>query len=126
LLFYGALFCALTFFLARCLGSSRWSASCASLLLLLCSLPARFLALHNWDSTAAALVSLYCGVRLLQKPSHRLAVLIGFFTALAILFDQARGMGLLLGLVAGLSVTRLYIGSPRLAAVLFLTMAASF
>jgi hypothetical protein len=107
-LLYGVMFSVLTFSLARRM-ASQTGAAVASLLLLICCLPLRFLVTHNWDSTAAALLALYCALGFLRNPSLGRAAGIGLFTSLAVLFNQARGMGLLLGLVLGFLLLR-----PRL------------
>ena len=108
LVLYGALFSVITFVLARRM-ASRTGAAVASLLLLICCLPVRFLVMHNWDSTAAALLALYCALGFLRSPNLGRAGGIGLFTSLTLLFNQARGAGLLLGLVLGFLVLR-----PRL------------
>lgn len=105
LLGYGALFSLLTFVLARRL-ASRSAAALVTLPLLVCGLPVAFLVIHNWDSTLAALIALYCAVLLVERPGPWLAALIGLFTALSILFNQARGMGLLMGLLLGFLLLR--------------------
>lgn len=102
---YGALFSLLTYILARRL-ARRTGAILVTLLLLVCCLPLRFLIIHNWDSTVAALLALYCAVLFLEAPGKWRAVLVGLFTALAILFNQARGGGLLLGLLLGFLLLR--------------------
>jgi hypothetical protein len=107
-LLYGVLFSVLTFVLARRM-ASRTGAVVASLLLLICCLPVGFVVMHNWDSTAAALLALYCALGFLRSPSQGQAAGIGFFTSLTLLFNQARGAGLLLGLVLGFLALR-----PRL------------
>ena len=105
LLLYGALFSVITFVLARRM-ASRTGAVVAALALLLCCLPVRFLVLHNWDSTAAALLALYCALGLLRNPGLGWAAGIGFFTSLSVLSNQARGMGVVLGLVLGFLALR--------------------
>jgi 4-amino-4-deoxy-L-arabinose transferase-like glycosyltransferase len=105
LLAYGVMFSLITFVLARRMASRRASIL-AAVALLLCGLPQNFIVLHNWDSTAAALLALYCTVLLVERPRAWLAVVTGLFTGFSILFNQARGMGVLLGLVLGLALLR--------------------
>jgi len=107
-LLYGVVFSVLTFILARRM-ASRTGAAVASLLLLICCWPMSFRVQHNWDSTAAALLALYCALGFLRSPSLGRAAGIGLFSSLTLLFNQARGAGLLLGLVLGFLVLR-----PRL------------
>jgi len=125
LLLYGALFSAITFVLARRM-ASRTGAVAASLLLLICCLPVRFFVTHNWDSTAAALLALYCALGFLRNPSLGRAGGIGFFTSLTVLFNQARGAGLLLGLVLGFLLLRSRLPRNRLTSGHFLVMGAVF
>lgn len=104
-LLYGALFSVITFVLARRMASRR-GAVLASLVLLVVCVPSRFLVMHNWDSTAAALLALVCALGLLRNPSLGRAAGIGFFASLAVLFNQARGAGVVLGLVLGFLALR--------------------
>lgn len=120
-LLYGALFSGLTFVLARRM-ASRTGAVVASLLLLVCCLPGRFLVTHNWDSTVAALLALYCALEFLRSPGLGRAAGIGFFTSLSVLFNQARGAGLVLGLVLGFLVLRSRLPKDWLKARYFLVM----
>ena len=110
---YGAFFSVLTYGLARRM-SPRKDAASVSLLLLVCCLPARFVTIHSWDSTVAALLALVCALSLLRSPGPWLAALTGLFTGLTILFNQARGMGLLLGLVLGFSALKLRKSAAKL------------
>jgi len=125
LLLYGALFSVLTFVLARRM-ASRTGAVAASLLLLICGLPLRFLVMHNWDSTAAALLALYCALGFLRNPSLGWAAGTGFFTSLTVLFNQARGIGLLLGLVVGFLVLRSRLPKSWIMSRHLLVMGAAF
>ena len=104
-LLYGAWFSVMTFVLARRM-ASRTGAVVASLALLVCCLPTRFLVMHNWDSTVAASLALFCALGFLQQPRLWSAAGAGFFTSLAVLFNQARGAGVVLGLVLGFLALR--------------------
>lgn len=104
-LLYGAMFSVLTFVLAKRM-ASRTGAVVASLLLLVCCLPVSFVVWHNWDATATALLAVYCALGFLRSPGLGRAAGIGFFTSLTLLFNQARGMGLLMGLVLGFLLLR--------------------
>lgn len=121
LLVYGAFFSALTFVLARRLGS-RVGAVFATTLLLVCCLPLRFLIIHNWDATVAGLLAFYCAVLFVERPGNRLAALVGLLTALTILFNQARGIGLLLGFALGFLLLRLRMGGKQLKTAHFVCM----
>src|SRR5579864_2301548 len=118
LLGYGALFSLLTFVLARRLASRR-GAVLVTLLLLACGLPVAFIVIHNWDSTVAALIALYCVVLLLERPRSWLAAVAGLSVGIAILFNQARGAGLLFGLVLGLLILRTLLARKDLEAKYF-------
>ncbi|MGZ4870392.1 MAG: ArnT family glycosyltransferase [Candidatus Angelobacter sp.] len=122
LVVYGALFSALTFLLARHLQASRKAAALVTGLLLVCSLPARFVIIHSWDTTMAGLLALGAAVLFLRTSNHLLACLVGCFTALAILFNQARGMGLLLGLVMAFMLLKFRMGNKQLKPGYFVSM----
>jgi len=124
-LLYGAMFSVLTFVLARRM-ASRTGAVAASLLLLICCLPVRFLVTHNWDSTAAALLALYCALGFLRNPSLGRAAGIGFLTSLSVLFNQARGVGLLLGLLVGFLMLRSRLPKSWMTSRHLLVMGAAF
>jgi 4-amino-4-deoxy-L-arabinose transferase-like glycosyltransferase len=125
LLGYGALFSVVTYLLARHLKASRKAAVLVTLLLLITALPSRFVIIHSWDTTMAALLAVGCAVWFLHKPNHLLAVLVGLFTAMAILFNQARGMGLLLGLVLAFLVLRVRFRNRQLKTGYFASMGAA-
>lgn len=125
LLLYGTMFSVLTFVLARRM-SSRTGAALASLLLLVCCMPGRFLVMHNWDSTAAALLALCCALGFLRRPGMGWAAGIGFFASLAVLCNQARGAGLVLGLVVGFLLVRRRLAKDWLKTRHFLTMGTVF
>jgi hypothetical protein len=97
LLVFAGVFGALTYQLARRIGS-RSSALLAAALLVFGCLPSRFFVLHNWDSTIFALLAIYCAQSLLDKPSRAFSCLLGCTTALTFLTEQSKGAGLVLGL----------------------------
>jgi 4-amino-4-deoxy-L-arabinose transferase-like glycosyltransferase len=97
LLFFGGLFAAAAYWLAR-RSCSRQTALFAVALLTLGCLPARFFVLHNWDSTMFALVAVCCAYKLLDGPSRVFSFLVGCATALTFLAEQSKGAGVLLGL----------------------------
>ncbi len=100
LVIYGGLFSVFTYWLARRV-SSRAHSLFAALPAVIVGLPYRFSSLHNWDSTLWALLALYCAVRFLERPAWGWAFAIGSLTAITCLFEQSKGAGLALGLVAG-------------------------
>jgi 4-amino-4-deoxy-L-arabinose transferase-like glycosyltransferase len=122
---YGMIFSVLTFILARYMGSSRRTAAFISGLLLICALPARFVVIHSWDTTMAAFLALSCAVWFLRRPNHWLAMLTGWFTAMAILFNQARGLGFLLGLALAFPLLWWKLKRREMRAVHFITMATT-
>ena len=122
---YGVIFSVLTFVLARYMGSSRRASAFISGLLLICALPARFVVIHSWDTTMAAFLALFCAVLFLRRPNHWLAMLTGLFTALAILFNQARGMGFLLGLALAFPLLWRNLKRREMRAAHFITMATT-
>ena len=71
----------------------------AVLVLLVCGLPVAFLNIHNWDITVAALAACYFAVLLVERPGPWPAFLSGLLTSVSILFNQARGAGLLAGVL---------------------------
>ena len=100
LVLYGGVFAALTYLLARRV-CARWSSLLAASAVTLTCLPYRFVILHNWDSTLLAYLSLYCAVLLVEKPHWVWAWATGSFAALTFLFEQSKGTGLIIGLLAG-------------------------
>jgi hypothetical protein len=100
LAFTGALLSLITYLLARRVCSPAIALLMAALATAT-SLPYRFLMLHNWDSTVLACIAIYCAVRLLEKPNPKSAFALGSFASLTVLFEQSKGAGLWLGLVAG-------------------------
>ena len=103
LLVYGGVFSVLTYVLAHRL-SSRWSALFASYIVTVTCLPFRFVVHHNWDSTLLAYLALYCAVLLLERDHWVWSLGTGLFAALTFLFEQSKGTGLILGLLAGFFV----------------------
>src|SRR5947208_9206485 len=99
LVFYGAILPVITYLLARRVCSRRASLSAAGIVTLT-TLPYRFLALHNWDSTLFACLAVYCAVRLMESTRTGWALAVGSFIALTFLFEQSKGAGLGLGLIA--------------------------
>lgn len=103
----------LTYLLARRV-CSRQSSLLVTGLMTVTTLPFRFLVLHNWDSTLLACLALYCAVRLLETPAHTWAFAAASFTSLTFLFEQSKGGGLLLGLVAGFLLVAFGNQKPKL------------
>jgi 4-amino-4-deoxy-L-arabinose transferase-like glycosyltransferase len=100
LLLYGGVFSAVTYLLARRV-CPRLAALLTAYLLLVVTLPVRFMVLHNWDSMLLALLALYCAVRLLETPGWGWAFATGTLSSLTFLFEQSKGTGLILGLALG-------------------------
>src|SRR5262249_22244358 len=102
---FGAICSAVTYVLARRV-TPRNTALLATGLVLITTLPFRFMYLHNWDSTTWACLTVYCSVRLLERPSWSWAFGTGTFLALTAAFEQSKGAGLAVGLGASwLAVT---------------------
>ncbi len=100
LVFFGGIFSALTYLLARRV-CSRGSALFVGALVTFATLPYRFLVLHNWDSTLWACLAVYCAVRWLESRRSAWAFAAGSFVSLTFVFEQSKGTGLGLGLAAG-------------------------
>ncbi len=100
LVFFGGIYSLTTYLLARRV-CSRASALFVTGIVMLTTLPYRFLVLHNWDSTLWACLAVYCAVRLLECPNWRWAFGTGSFASCTFLFEQSKGAGLVLGLAAG-------------------------
>jgi Dolichyl-phosphate-mannose-protein mannosyltransferase len=96
----GGLLSVVTYLLARRV-CSRWSALLTAYFVTLTCLPDRFLVLHNWESTLWAYLALYSVIWFLQRPHWVWAFSAGLFTAFTCLFEQSKGVGLVLGLTAG-------------------------
>jgi 4-amino-4-deoxy-L-arabinose transferase-like glycosyltransferase len=105
LVFFGAVFTLITYLLARRVCSRRTSLLAAGIATLT-TLPYRFLALHNWDSTLLACLAIYCAVRLMESTRTGWALALGSLISLTFLFEQSKGTGLGLGLIAGLLAAR--------------------
>ena len=69
--------------------------------------PCRFLVLHNWDSTLWAGLAVYCAVRWLETSDWKWAFGVGSFVSCRFLFEQSKGAGLAIGLMAGFLIVRL-------------------
>lgn len=108
----GGFLSVLTYLLARRV-CSRWSALLAAYFVTLVCLPYRFLVLHNWESTLWAYFALYCAVWFLEKPHWAWSFATGFFVALTGLFEQSKGVGLAVGLAAGLLIVLRKQRGPR-------------
>lgn len=108
----GGLLSVLAYLLARRV-CSRWSALLAAYFVTITCVPFRFLVLHNWESTLWACLALYCAVWFIQKPHWGWAFATGFFTALTGLFEQSKGVGLVLGLAVGLLIVFLKEREPK-------------
>jgi hypothetical protein len=101
LVFFGGVYSAVAYLLARRV-CSRASAIFVAALVTLTTLPYRFEVLHNWDSTLWSCLAIYCAVRWLESPRWTWAFATGSLTSLTCLFEQSKGAGLALGLGAGL------------------------
>ncbi len=101
LVFFGGIYSAVAYFLARRV-CSRASAIFVAAVVALTTLPYRFEVLHNWDSTLWACLAVYCAVRWLESPRWTWAFATGSLASLTCLFEQSKGAGLVLGLGAGL------------------------
>ena len=113
LVLYGGIFSVLTYSLARRVCSRCSAIMTAGLVTLVC-LPFRFLVLHNWDSTLLAYIALYSAVRFLETSQTVWALAVGSFSALTCLFEQSKGLGLCLGLGAGLVLITVFGQRPEL------------
>ena len=102
LVFFGGIYSTVTYLLARRV-CSRGAALFAAGLVTMTALPYRFLVLHNWDSTLWTCFAVYCAVRLLESSGRKWAFGAGSFASLTILFEQSKGVGLMLGLIGGLA-----------------------
>lgn len=100
LVFFGGIYSVVAYLLARRV-CSRTSALAAIALMAATTLPFRFLVLHNWDSTLWACLALYCAVKTMESSGWKWSMAAGTFTSLTILFEQSKGAGLALGLLAG-------------------------
>jgi 4-amino-4-deoxy-L-arabinose transferase-like glycosyltransferase len=107
---FGGLFSSLGYLLARRV-CSRGIALLSVALVLLTTLPYRFLALHNWDSTLFACLTVYSAIRGLESRRRIWAFALGSSASLTLLFEQSKGVGLGLGLGLGFAV--LYLGDRR-------------
>jgi 4-amino-4-deoxy-L-arabinose transferase-like glycosyltransferase len=106
LIFFGGIYSAVTYLLARRV-CSRGSALFAAGLATLTTLPYRFEVLHNWDSTLWACLALYCAVRWIESAQWKWAFGTGSLGALTFLFEQSKGAGLVLGVGVGLAAITL-------------------
>ena len=105
LLLSGGLFSVLTYLLARRV-CSQWSAFLVVYAVSLTCLPFRFLVTH-WDATLLTYLALYSGVLWIEKGHSIWAFVTGSFAALTCLFAQAPGLGIVIGLLAGLLLIRI-------------------
>ena len=96
----GAVLTPLTYVISRRVCSRNLSLLFA-VLVTLTAVPVRFLVLHNWDSTLLACLALYAAIRALESGGTAWAFAVGSFTSLTILFEQSKGVGIFLGLLAG-------------------------
>ena len=96
----GGIFAALDYLLIRRV-CSRGIALLAVGLISLSTLPFRFLVLHNWDSSLFACLVVYCAVRSVECPRAIWGFALASFTSLTLLFEQSKGVGLVLGLCLG-------------------------
>ncbi|HET9406618.1 MAG TPA: glycosyltransferase family 39 protein [Candidatus Sulfotelmatobacter sp.] len=99
----GAALTPLTYVFARRV-CSRSTSLLVALLMTVTAVPTRFLVLHNWDSTLLASLALYSALRLIESRNVAWTFAVGSFIGLTILFEQSKGVGILVGLVAGFSL----------------------
>jgi 4-amino-4-deoxy-L-arabinose transferase-like glycosyltransferase len=107
---FGGLFSSIGYLLVRRVCSRR-IALLSVALVLLTTLPYRFLVLHNWDSSLFACLTVYSAIRVLESRTSIWAFALGSSAALTMLFEQSKGVGLGLGLGLGFAV--LYLGDRR-------------
>jgi len=100
LAFYGGIFSAVIYLLSRRV-CTRGISLIVVVLTMLTTLPFRFLVLHNWDSTVWACLAVYSAVRWLESWNWKWASATGSFISLTFLFEQSKGVGLVLGLAVG-------------------------
>jgi hypothetical protein len=112
LIFFGGIYSAITYLLARRV-CSRGSALFAAGLATVTTLPYRFEVLHNWDSTLWACLALYSAVRWIESNLWKWAFATGSLAALTFLFEQSKGTGLVLGLGLGLAAIALSSAQPN-------------
>ena len=123
LIFFGAVFSAVNYLLARRV-CSFGNALTVAVLVTLTTVPYRFLVLHNWDSTLWACLAVYCAVRLLETADWKWGFGAGSFASLTFVFEQSKGTGLCLGLGLGLLAialmnnSRRWLGKAQLAALI--------
>jgi hypothetical protein len=103
----GGLFAVLTYLIARRV-CARWSSLLTACLATFTYVPIYFFVLHNWDSTLWAYLALYCAIWFLQRPHWGWALGLGTFCSFTALFEQSKGAGLMLGLVAGFAILAAY------------------
>lgn len=99
----GGALCVLTYQLSRRF-APQWGAIFASYALAVAGLPTAFRALHNWDSTFFVALGTYFGTRFIERPSAIWSSALGLCVGVAFLFDQSRGVGLILGIAAAVLV----------------------
>src|SRR5579872_415727 len=87
LVFFGGIYSAVTYLLARRV-CSRGASIIVAVLVAITSLPYRFEVLHNWDSTLWACLAVYCAVRWLESQHWVWAFGTGSFASLTFLFEQ--------------------------------------
>jgi 4-amino-4-deoxy-L-arabinose transferase-like glycosyltransferase len=105
LVLFGAAFSVLSYLLAR-RACSRGTAFTIAVLTAATTLPYRFLVLHNWDSTLWAMLALYGAVRWLESGAWAWAFATSSFGGLTLMFEQSKGTGVYLGLLAGFLAIR--------------------
>lgn len=93
----GAAVSTITYLLARRV-CSRMVAMSTGVLVIVATLPYRFVVLHNWDSTLWACMTTYAGLRWFETSRARWAFWTGAGCAITFLFEQSKGAGVCLGL----------------------------
>jgi 4-amino-4-deoxy-L-arabinose transferase-like glycosyltransferase len=106
LIFVGGIYSVMTYMLARRV-CSRGSALFVVGLAAVTTLPYRFEVLHNWDSTLWACLAVYCALRWMESRQWKWTFGTGSLASVTFLFEQSKGVGLLLGLAIGLTAITL-------------------
>lgn len=112
----GAIVSSITYLIAR-RACSRLVAISIAILVIVATLPYRFVVLHNWDSTLWASLATYLGLRWFETGGARWAFWTGTTTAVTFLFEQSKGAGVLLGVGICLIAVWLFQRDGRIASV---------
>ncbi|HET9399470.1 MAG TPA: glycosyltransferase family 39 protein, partial [Candidatus Acidoferrales bacterium] len=130
----GALVSSISYLLARRV-CSRAVAISTAILVIVATLPYRFVVLHNWDSTLWACLATYAGLRWFETGRPNWAFWTGMGGGLTFLFEQSKGAGVLLGVAICVGVVWLLqrpaktvstAGTLALVAGIFIPIVATF